>query len=149
MPELTIQVHDVTDQPGTTLVTLNGSIDAKTVITFQTHLNTVKERGASRLVLDMENVKYVNSTGLGFLINLSDSISSDRGEIALVKVQPRVKVVLDMLGLNSFFKIYSTCEEALKQLLTDGTVGADDPTRLVRRGEGSPFGAAPEPSAPV
>src|SRR5262245_52680633 len=66
--------------------------------------------------MDMENVKYVNSTGLGYLINLSDSVTPDKGGISLVKVQPKVKVVFDMLGLNAFFRIFNTRDEALKHL---------------------------------
>jgi anti-anti-sigma factor len=100
---------------GTALVVLAGSIDAKTVITFQTHLNSVKERGIERFIMDMEAVKYVNSTGLGYLINLADSVT-EKGGISLVKVQPKVKVVFDMLGLNAFFRIFATREEALKHL---------------------------------
>ncbi len=114
MPDLAIQVQVVKGLNGTAVVALNGSIDAKTVITFQTHLNSVKERGINRFILDMENVKYVNSTGLGYLINLSDSLGEHQGGISLVKVQPKVKVVFDMLGLNAFFKIYNTRDDALK-----------------------------------
>lgn len=124
MPDLTIQVQEVKGLPGTALVVLNGSIDAKTVITFQTHLNSVKERGIERFIMDMENVKYVNSTGLGYLINLSDSVSPGKGGIALVKVQPKVKVVFDMLGLNAFFKIFPTREEALKAFSTEAPAAA-------------------------
>ncbi|HEX7899397.1 MAG TPA: anti-sigma factor antagonist [Planctomycetota bacterium] len=115
MPDLTIQVQEVKGLSGTALVVLAGSIDAKTVITFQTHLNSVKERGIERFIMDMESVKYVNSTGLGYLINLADSVT-EKGGISLVKVQPKVKVVFDMLGLNAFFKIFATREEALKHL---------------------------------
>ena len=115
MPDLTIQVQEVKGLSGTALVVLAGSIDAKTVITFQTHLNSVKERGIERFIMDMEAVKYVNSTGLGYLINLADSVT-EKGGISLVKVQPKVKVVFDMLGLNAFFRIFATREEALKHL---------------------------------
>ena len=115
MPDLTIQVQEVKGLSGTALVVLAGSIDAKTVITFQTHLNSVKERGIERFIMDMESVKYVNSTGLGYLINLADSVT-EKGGISLVKVQPKVKVVFDMLGLNAFFRIFATREEALKHL---------------------------------
>jgi anti-anti-sigma factor len=115
VPDLTIQVQEVKGLSGTALVVLAGSIDAKTVITFQTHLNSVKERGIERFIMDMESVKYVNSTGLGYLINLADSVT-EKGGISLVKVQPKVKVVFDMLGLNAFFRIFATREEALKHL---------------------------------
>jgi anti-anti-sigma factor len=127
LPDLTIQVQEVKSIPGTALVVLNGSIDAKTVITFQTHLNSVKERGIDRFIMDMENVKYVNSTGLGYLINLSDSVSPEKGGISLVKVQPKVKVVFDMLGLNAFFKIFNTRDEALKHVAGSGGAAVPNP----------------------
>jgi anti-anti-sigma factor len=133
VPDLTIQVQEVKNLAGTALVILNGSIDAKTVITFQTHLNSVKERGVERFIMDMENVKYVNSTGLGYLINLSDSVTPDKGGISLVKVQPKVKVVFDMLGLNAFFRIFSTRDEALKHLqAADAGASPNDQTVVLK-----------------
>lgn len=132
MPDLTIQVQEVKGLASTALVVLNGSIDAKTVIQFQTQLNSVKERGLNRFILDMENVKYVNSTGLGYLINLSDSVSSDKGGITLVKVQPKVKVVFDMLGLNAFFKIYPTRDEAMKHFTSEAVASPTDQTAIMR-----------------
>ena len=138
MPDLTIQVQEVKGLPSTAIVILNGSIDAKTVITFQTHLNSVKERGIERFIMDMENVKYVNSTGLGYLINLSDSVGPDKGGISLVKVQPKVKVVFDMLGLNAFFKIFPTREEALKHLNSDSVASPTDQTVVLKSPVPSP-----------
>jgi anti-anti-sigma factor len=149
VPDLTIQVQEVKGLPGTALVILNGSIDAKTVITFQTHLNSVKERGVERFIMDMEMVKYVNSTGLGYLINLSDSVTPDKGGISLVKVQPKVKVVFDMLGLNAFFKIFSTRDEALKHLQASdaggGGASPNDQTVVLK----SPVAAQPPPPPPT
>jgi len=138
VPDLTIQVQEVKGIPGASLVILNGSIDAKTVITFQTQLNAVKERGSNRFILDMENVKYVNSTGLGFLINLSDSITSDKGGIALVKVQPKVKVVFDMLGLNAFFKIYPSRDEAMRHFQAEPAASPSDQTLVLKVGKNDP-----------
>jgi anti-sigma regulatory factor (Ser/Thr protein kinase) len=90
----------------------------------------------------MENVKYVNSTGLGYLINLSDSVTPDKGGISLVKVQPKVKVVFDMLGLNAFFRIFSTRDEALKHLqAADAGASPNDQTVVLK----SPVAAQPGP----
>lgn len=150
MPDLTIQVQEVKGLAGTALVILGGSIDAKTVITFQTHLNSVKERGVERFVMDMENVKYVNSTGLGYLINLADSVTPEKGGISLVKVQPKVKVVFDMLGLNAFFKIFPTREEALKHMSESGSSGASPTDQtVVLKAQDIRAAGAPAPSRPA
>lgn len=112
MSDLLILHEDAPGLPDTAVVVLRGSIDAKTVFAFQSKLNAVMERGYKRFIIDMEGVKYVNSTGLGFLINLSDTLGAETGEISLVRVQPKVKVVFDMLGLNQFFHVYNSREEA-------------------------------------
>jgi anti-anti-sigma factor len=151
VPDLTIQVQEVKGLHGTALVVLGGSIDAKTVITFQTHLNSVKERGIERFIMDMENVKYVNSTGLGYLINLADSVTPEKGGISLVKVQPKVKVVFDMLGLNAFFKIFPTREEALKHMSESSApasaANANDQTVVLKAQEIKAATQAPAPTS--
>jgi anti-anti-sigma factor len=151
VPDLAIQVQIVKELSNTALVVLNGSIDAKTVITFQTHLNTVKERGMNRFILDMEKIKYVNSTGLGYLINLSDSLGTDEGGITLVKVQPKVKIVFDMLGLNAFFKIYPTREDALSALtrVNKGSESIPSKKSSTRTTQQAPSKPAPRKSAPA
>lgn len=114
MPDLTWDVQKFA--PGAALVVLSGSIDAKTVPSFQEALNKVKDDGVIKFVLDMETIKYVNSTGLGFLVNLADSLDPKGGGIALVKLHPKVKVVFDMLGLNAFFKIFGNRNDAVSAM---------------------------------
>jgi anti-anti-sigma factor len=126
VPDLIVNSEPIPELSKTSLVILDGAIDAKTVVTFQNQLNTIREEDVSRIVLDMEQVKYVNSTGLGYLINLADSLQPDGGGIALVKVQPKVRVVFDMLGLNAFFNIYGSREEAIDSFRSGGGGGVVD-----------------------
>lgn len=113
MAELSFYVEDVPEMPRTSLVKVSGAIDAKTVLTFQEQLEELQKGGNNRFILDMDGIKYVNSTGLGTLVNVADNLENAGGGIALVKIHPKVKVVFDMLGLNAFFKIFETKEDAL------------------------------------
>lgn len=113
MAELTFNVERLTQMETAALVKINGAIDAKTVVLFQEKLDQFQSEGYTRFILDMEGIKYVNSTGLGTLVNVADALENKGGGIALIKIHPKVKVVFDMLGLNAFFKIYSNEEEAL------------------------------------
>lgn len=115
MSDLTIDVKDLNGSGPAALVVLNGSIDAKTVINLKTHLGSVRDRGVQKLVLDMEHVKYVNSTGLSYLISLSD-MENGQAALSLVKLQPKVKVVFDMMGLGPVFRFYLSREEAIRNL---------------------------------
>ena len=121
MPDLTLDVQKIPSAGNAALVVMAGSIDAKTVPGFQEQMNRVKDDGAIKFVLDMEGIKYVNSTGLGFLVNLADSLDPKGGGIALVKLHPKVKVVFDMLGLNAFFKIFGNRNDAINSMAGPGT----------------------------
>ncbi|MDP7035232.1 MAG: STAS domain-containing protein [Planctomycetota bacterium] len=112
MAELSFEVETVPALDRGALVRVTGAIDAKTVVVFQDRLDNLQEEGFVNYILDMEGIKYVNSTGLGTLVNVADSLENAGGGIALVKIHPKVKVVFDMLGLNAFFKIFKNENEA-------------------------------------
>lgn len=116
MSELSIQIEKIPNLDKGAVVVVKGSIDAKTVIQFQRKLNSVIEDGTNQIIVDMEQVKYVNSTGLGYLINLADTVGGDSGSVVFANVQPKVKVVFDMLGLNAFFKMFNSRDQALKAI---------------------------------
>lgn len=112
MPELTFQVADIQNMPNCAVVKTSGAIDAKTVVIFQEKLDELQGKSYKGFILDMEGIKYVNSTGLGTLVNVADALESKGGAMALIRIHPKVRVVFDMLGLNNFFKIFSSEEEA-------------------------------------
>jgi len=98
------------------LAELVGSIDASTVHIFQQELEKARRQGVNKLVLDVSKIKYVNSTGLGSLVKYADAFRSAGGGLVLLKVPPKVKIVIEMLGLHEFFEMVGTSQEALARL---------------------------------
>jgi anti-sigma B factor antagonist len=102
------------------LAEMTGAIDGNTVPSFQATLEELKTKGIRRLVLDMSKIKYVNSTGLGSLVKYADTFKSTGGGMALIKVPAKVKIVIEMLGLNAFFDICADLDAALGALKNAG-----------------------------
>lgn len=98
------------------LAELAGSIDASTVHIFQQELEKARRQGVNKLVLDVSKIKYVNSTGLGSLVKYADAFRAAGGGLVLLKVPPKVKIVIEMLGLHEFFEMVNTSREALSKL---------------------------------
>ncbi len=148
MAELSFHVESVAELDKTSLVRVSGAIDAKTVLNFQERLEQLQKDGNNRFILDMDGIKYVNSTGLGTLVNVADNLENAGGGIALVCIHPKVKVVFDMLGLNAFFKIYATKEEAIGAIHEQlgGSAPADEPVEEEEEEEVPP---PPPPKEPV
>lgn len=125
MADLQFHISDFTHIPNCVMVKMAGAIDATTVLTFQSTLENLQLNGVTRFILDMEGIKYVNSTGLGSLVRLADQLENEGGGFALVKIHPKVKVVFDMLGLNAFFKIFGNLDEAVAYFKqTAGSMGS-------------------------
>ncbi len=116
MADLTFKVAPIDGIQNTCRVQMSGAIDASTVVNFQANLEKLKAEGTKKFLLDMEGIRYVNSTGLGSLVKLADVLETEGGAIVLIKIHPKVKVVFDMLGLNAFFRIFNSDEEAVKHL---------------------------------
>src|SRR5205814_1184152 len=93
-----VDVRDIAGVQDAAEVILHGPLDAKGVLPFKTQVQSLTDRGVRHFVLHMEEVKYINSTGIAYLINLSESFEEGRGSVALVGMQPKVKIILDTMS---------------------------------------------------
>ena len=71
------------------------------------------KNGQPRVVLDMEGISFVDSTGLGSVIAALKQIRSSQGDLRLAAPNQQVRVVLELTTLDRVFPYYSTVEEAL------------------------------------
>lgn len=113
---LGIETQDVDGVPGACRIALKGPLDARTVVGFKSDIYTLQQRGVKRFILDMTDVKYVNSTGLSFLINLSESAGEGLQAVTLVGVQPKVKIVFDTMSVSDFFRTAPSVAAAIHGL---------------------------------
>ncbi len=90
-----------------------GVIDAHTLDKFESALAKAMEIGARSIVLDCEEVRYVNSSGFGELIRYHDRLRERGGLLVLARVPPRVGIILEMLGLKSLMPVVASLEEGL------------------------------------
>ncbi len=63
-------------------------------------------------IVDIENIRYINSSGIGVLITILTKFRNQGGETVLLKPSEQVKRLLIITKLNSIFTIVQTTEEA-------------------------------------
>lgn len=71
------------------------------------------KKGQSKVVIDMEGVSFVDSTGLGSVIAALKQVRSSQGELRLAAPNQQVRVVLELTTLDRIFPYYATVEDAL------------------------------------
>ena len=67
-------------------------------------------------ILNLRDLDYINSSGLGVLAGLLKTARKKKGDIALSQVPKVIKNILDIAKLNRVFEFYTTDEEALQSL---------------------------------
>jgi anti-anti-sigma factor len=65
------------------------------------------------VVLQLDQVEFVDSSGLGALVRLMQTARAKSGDLKLSGVSPRIRKTLQMTGLVSQFEIYDAVEEAI------------------------------------
>jgi anti-anti-sigma factor len=76
-------------------------------------LRGLLDRGASRIVLDLERVRFIDSTGLGDLVGWKKRAFQLGGDVRLLRARERVRNVLELTALARMFQIFDDEEEAV------------------------------------
>ena len=72
--------------------------------------------GVNSCVIDISNVRYINSSGIGVLITLLTKFRNKEGEVILVKPSKTVEKLLLITKLSSIFQIAESVDEAISLL---------------------------------
>jgi anti-sigma B factor antagonist len=109
--ELTLNVHS--EPPGFTVIEVGGEIDVYTAPKLKERLVSLVESGSYQLIVDMESVEFLDSTGLGVLVGGLKRVRNHEGWIDLVCTQSRILRIFRITGLNRVFGIYGSVPEAI------------------------------------
>ncbi|KAF2992814.1 Anti-sigma-B factor antagonist [Methylocystis sp. MJC1] len=71
------------------------------------------EEGGRRLVVDLADVKFIDSSGLGALLSGYKNANQRSGTFVLSGLQPRVRSMFELTRLNRVFEIYPRLQEAI------------------------------------
>lgn len=109
---LELQVQEIPGAPKARLVALDGELDGSAVELMLSQVTGLLDEGVLFLVLDCENLRYVNSTGLGILLHFTRIFRDRGGAFRLVNVNMSVYEIMEIIGANTLLEIHDTLEEA-------------------------------------
>jgi anti-sigma B factor antagonist len=96
-----------------TVISVGGEIDVYTAPSLRERLNELVASGHYDLIVDMEGVEFLDSTGLGVLVGGLKRVRSHEGTLRLVCAQEKILKVFRITGLTKVFPIHPTLAEAL------------------------------------
>ena len=81
--------------------------------TFKASVERSKAYGVRHLILNMHGVRFLDSSALGTLALLTQSLSANRSTIGLLNPQSYVKEILTLANLHQLLPVYHSEQEAL------------------------------------
>ena len=112
---LSIEAHS--QQQATVLACKGTIVFGDEANSLRAHVkNLIAQAGSSPplIVLDLTNVQYIDSGGVGAMVGLLTSARSAGGDLKLVGLNDRVRQVLKITRLIDVFKIHASVADAVK-----------------------------------
>lgn len=102
------------DQAGDwTIVAVSGEVDVATAPLMRERLVQLIANGTTHLVVDLSDVSFLDSIGLGVLVGALKRIRQAEGELRLIIPQERIIKLFDITGLSQVFEISDRLDHAL------------------------------------
>lgn len=74
-------------------------------------------QGSNRLIVNLEDLEYLNSSGLNVLLNILTRCRNHGGETVICGINERLKKLLVITKLDAVFQLASSCEAAANRLV--------------------------------
>src|SRR5688500_12258770 len=104
---------DVTEREGAAVLAVRGDVDVYTAPRLREQLVELVSQGKHRIVVDLEGVEFLASTGLGVLVGGLKRVRTHDGDLGLVCTQHRILKVFEITGLTKVFSIHDTVDDAV------------------------------------
>jgi anti-sigma B factor antagonist len=111
-----------TEQGGLLIAALEGRFDALSADTAGNELLNWLPAGPVRLVLDFAQVTYLSSAGLRVLFRIAKESNVRNGRLALCRLTPLVRQVIDLSGYSALVPIFDDLDRALASLAEAGDI---------------------------
>jgi stage II sporulation protein AA (anti-sigma F factor antagonist) len=98
------------------VVALGGRLDTITAPEYEQRVRELIESGATRLVLDLDQLDYISSAGLRGLLTTAKLLADKGGQIRFANVKGNVKTVFDISKFATMFQLEASVAEAIAQL---------------------------------
>ena len=95
------------------IISLSGRLDAYSANGVERKLDSLIDAGQIRLVVGMEQLEYISSSGLRVLLAALKKVRKQQGDIKLACLKTYIKEVFDIAGFTPLFTILDTEEDAV------------------------------------
>ncbi len=105
------------------VLSLTGRFDSQTAPRVLAWLNETIDEQHNRIVVNLENVSFVDSTALSTLVHGMKGTRAKAGDLCLSGLQQPVRIIFELTRLDRVFDIYNSEEDAVQALAVSKSHG--------------------------
>lgn len=103
------------EHEGVVILDIDGkSIGGPDSEVFQTRIQALLDQGRKQVLVNLEKVNWINSTGIGILISGYSVLDKQGGKLKLMHVSERIHNVLKITRLDTIFEYFENEDEAVR-----------------------------------
>jgi len=103
----------VRDEGDVKVVMLQGKLDTNTTPATESEINALLDAGASKLVINFEQLDYISSTGLRLLLATAKRLKGSGGDLKVCSLNEMASEVFEISGFSSILNVFATEQDAL------------------------------------
>ena len=104
---------DVQERDGFAVLAVSGEVDVATVPRLREQLHGLVAQGSSQIIVNLDAVDFLDSTGLGVLVGGLKRVRNHDGSLQLVCTQEKILKIFRITGLTKVFPIHSSVGDAI------------------------------------
>lgn len=121
------------DREGVTILALKGRITVGEVTPVREKITQLVAAGRTQIVLDLEHVDYIDSTGLGNLVISYTQVQKAGGALKLLNLNKRNVELLALTRLHTIFEVFAQETEAVNSFFPDREITRFDILSFVQQ----------------
>jgi anti-sigma B factor antagonist len=111
---VSLQIRTEKPRDGAAVVAVEGELDVHSSPALKEAIVQLVDDGTLQLVIDLDGVDYLDSTGLGVLLGGTRRATAAGGTLSLICSNERLLRILEITGLNRLLRISRDQDEALQ-----------------------------------
>jgi anti-anti-sigma factor len=80
---------------------------------FKTAVEIIRQKGCRHLILNMAEVRFVDSSGLGLLALIAQNFKLSQGKVSMLKPQSYVREIMSLVNIQKLIPVYDNEQDAL------------------------------------
>ena len=104
---------EIRTEGGVSVIDVSGQLDAFTTPDVKAEFKKLTDARNYKLVLNLQKVDYVNSTGIGAIVAVAQQVRRRKGDLKLFGMKEDIRKVFDLVGASKILEIFETEQEAV------------------------------------